>query len=151
MRRQVLPRGIGKIEVSAVSLFSEIRAGETVNTTLTVKNTGTRRLDTIRLYAEGPLGWRTEIVPDEIPSLDLRREANVELRIAPAAGVAVGDYEVRIKTESFAYNRRVPSEDKIYRLSIKPRSNPLGTGALILALFLLVAGAVAFTIKLTRR
>ncbi len=148
---EVVPRGIGKIEVAAATLFSEIKAGEQVKAKLTLRNRGTRQLDTVRLIAEGPLGWKAEIVPGSIPSIGLNQEAEVELQVTPPEDVAVGDYEVRIRTESFAYNRRVPSEDKNYRINVKPGSNLVGTFLLILALCALVVGAVLFTIKLTRR
>lgn len=148
---EVVPRGIGKIEVAAATLFSEIKSGEQVRAQLTLRNRGTRQLDTVRILAEGPLGWKTEIVPDRVPSIELGKEADVELRVTPPEDVSVGDYEVRIRTESYAYNRRVPSEDKNYRINVKPGSNLLGTLLLILALCTLVAGAVFFTIKLTRR
>jgi len=62
-----------------------------------------------------------------------------------------GTYEVRIKSESYAYNRRVPSEDKIYRVSVKAGTNVWGTTALIGGLLLLVVGIVVLGLKLTRR
>jgi hypothetical protein len=49
VRLVVIPRGVGRIEASAVSLFSEIQTGETVDTNITIRNTGTRRLDNIKL------------------------------------------------------------------------------------------------------
>ena len=112
---------------------------------------GLRRAVAVRLIAEGPLGWKAEIVPDRVPSIELGKETDVELRVSPPDDVSVGDYEVRIRTESYAYNRRVPSEDKNYRINVKPGSNLVGTFLLILALCALVVGAVLFTIKLTRR
>jgi len=151
VRLLVIPRGVGRIEVSAVSLFSEIQTGETVETSMTIRNTGTRRLDNIKLTTEYPLNWRTELTPDIIPSLDINKEAVVRLRIVPPADVAVGEYEVRIKTESYAYGRRVQSEDKIYRVSVKARTNILATAGLIGGLLALVVGIVIFGVKLTRR
>ncbi|MCP4590660.1 MAG: hypothetical protein GY842_07945 [bacterium] len=151
LRLEVIPRGMGKIEVSAPSLFSEIRVGESVSSEITVKNTGTRRLDTVWLSAEAPLGWQATITPDVINSLEIKREETTRLTITPPPDVPIGDYEVRIKTESQAYNRQVPSEDKVYRLSVKPRPNVIGTSLIALALVALVLGAVAFGVKLTRR
>ncbi len=151
VRLEIIPRGVGRIEVSAVSLYSEIQVGEAVETNLTIRNTGTRRLDNIRLTAEYPLNWQVELVPDIIPALEINREERVQLKILPPPDVPVGDYEVRIKTESYAYNRRVPSEDKIYRVSVKARTNVWGMAGLIGALLLLVIGIVVFGIKLTRR
>lgn len=151
VRLQVIPRGVGRIEVSAASLYSEIQTGETVETNFKIRNTGSRRLDNVRLTADVPLNWRSEIVPDIIPSVDVNHEQTVRLKVIPPADVPVGDYEVRIKTESYAYNRRVPSEEKIYRISLKAPPNLLGMGALIGSLLALVVGIVIFGVKLTRR
>jgi hypothetical protein len=151
IRLVILPRGIGKIEVSAVSLFSEIPKGESVETSIKIRNSGTRRLDNVRISAEPPLNWSVEVTPDLVGALDIDREASVKLRMVPPHDVPVGDYEVRLKTESYAYNRQVPSEDKIYRISVKARANIWGTAALIGGLLILVLGLVIFGVKLTRR
>ena len=151
IRLVILPRGIGEIEVSAVSLFSEIQKGESVETSFKIRNSGTRRLDNVRISAEPPLNWSAQITPDLIAALDINREVDVKLRMVPPPDVPVGDYEVRLKTESYAYNRQVPSEDKIYRISVKARTNVWGTSLLIGGLLILVLGLVIFGVKLTRR
>jgi hypothetical protein len=151
VRLVVVPRGVGRIEVSAASLFSEIQVGQFVETRLVLRNVGTRRLDNITLSAESPLNWRVEFEPDLIPALEINREAEVRVRIVPPPDVSVGEYEVRIKTESSSYGRRVPSEDKIYRVSVKAQTSLWGTVGLIGGLLLLVIGIVVFGIKLTRR
>ncbi len=150
-RLLIIPRGVGKIEASAASLYSEIQIGETVETNITIRNTGTRRLDNVKLTTEYPLNWRVDVVPDNVPALEINRESAVKLRIVPPSDVQVGDYEIRIKTESYAYNRSVPSEDKIYRVSVKAQTNVWGTAALVGGLLLLVIGIVIFGVKLTRR
>lgn len=147
----IIPRGVGRIEVSAVSLFSEIQTGESVETTIMLRNTGTRRLDNIKLTTESPLNWRVDLQPDVVPALEINREETVKLKIVPPSDVVVGDYEVRLKTESYAYGRRVPSEDKIYRVSVKAQTSLWGTVGLIGGLLVLVIGIVVFGIKLTRR
>ncbi len=151
VRLVIIPRGVGRIEVSAVSLFSEIQTGEAVETNIMIRNTGTRRLDNIKLTTEYPLNWRVEVRPDIVPALEINREQTVTLKIVPPPDVPVGDYEVRIKTESYAYGRRVPSEDKIYRVSVKAQTSLWGTVGLIGGLLLLVIGIVIFGVKLTRR
>lgn len=147
----VIPRGVGKIEASAASLYSEIQTGEAVETNITIRNTGTRRLDNIKLTTEYPLNWRVEVSPDIIPALEVNREFPVKVRITPPSDVQVGEYEVRLKTESFAYNRQVPSEDKIYRVSVKAQASVWGTAALVGSLLVIVTGIVIFGVKLTRR
>ncbi len=147
----VLPRGVGKIEVVAASLFSEIETGQSVETTFTVRNSGTRRLDNVKLTTDAPLSWRAEIDPNVVPLLESNQESVVGIKILPPPDVTVGDYEIRIKTESSADNRRVQSEDKIYRVSIKARTDLLRTSAMGGGLILLVLTILVFGIKLTKR
>ena len=44
-RLSILPRGVGRIEVSAPTLFSEIRTGETTESRMTIRNTGTQTIN----------------------------------------------------------------------------------------------------------
>lgn len=151
VRLEVTPRGIGKIEVSAPSLFAEIESDATVSSYITLKNTGTRKLDNVRLWTEQAQGWKTRIEPELIPDLEKDRELQVKLTIIPPEQASIGDYEVRIKTESYAYNRRVPSEDKIFRVSIKGSTNLLGTLGIIGILLGLLTATVIGGVKLMRR
>jgi len=151
VRLLVLPRGVGRIEVAAPGLFSEILTGETVEAKMTLRNTGTRRLDNIRIRAEAPLHWRVEIEPDIVETLDVNRESEVKFRMIPPDDPVVGDYEVRIKTESYSYNRAIPTEDKLYRVSIKARPNVWATTGLFAGLLIILAGVAVFLVRLTRR
>lgn len=151
VRLLIIPRGVGRIEVTAPSLFSEIETGQAVVTKFTIRNTGTRRLDNVKLWAEYPLNWRAQVEPNIIPSLDINKEEVVTLTVSPPGEVTVGDYELRLKTESFADNRRVQTEDKTYRVSIKAKTNLMQIGAVSGTLLLIVSGIIAFGIKLTRR
>ena len=151
VRLLLLPRGVGKIEVAAPSLFSEILTGDTVEAKMTLRNSGTRQLDNIRIRADAPLNWRVEIEPDIVETLDVNREAEVKFRMIPPENAVVGDYEVRIKTESSSYNRAIPTEDKLYRISIKTRPNVWATTGLFAGLLIILAGVAVFLVKLTRR
>ncbi|MFL6196615.1 MAG: NEW3 domain-containing protein [Thermoanaerobaculia bacterium] len=151
LRLEVIPRGTGRIEVMAGSLFSQVKSGENVETTLKVRNTGTRRLDNVQLEARAPLGWQVVMDPPVVPALGIQQDRDIRLRILPPRDVAVGDYEVRIKADSYANNRQVPSEEKIYRVSIKARSSFWGTGAVLIGLLTLVVGIAISGVKLMRR
>ncbi len=151
VRLAIVPRGAGRIEVSAASLFSEITSGDRVDANLVIRNTGTRRLDNIKVSADAPLNWRVTLQPDIVAALDINREDTVRMRIEPPPDVSVGDYEIRLKCESFAYNRQVPSEDKIYRVSVKARTNLLAILGLLALLTGLVAAIIVAGVKLTRR
>jgi hypothetical protein len=151
VRLELIPRGVGRVEVQAVNLYHEIRVGQNVSMEVRVKNTGTRKLNNIRVYSDLPLNWRVDIAPDLIASLEQSKEEVVKIQFLPAADVAVGDYEPKIKTECVADNRRVESEDKIVRIHISSKTNVLGISVLIVLLVGLLVGIVVFGIKLTRR
>ena len=151
VRLELVPRGIGKIEVQAVNLYHEIKVGDKVEMEIRVKNAGTRILNNIRVSTDLPLNWRSEVKPDLISVLEQGKDEVVTLSFLPPADVAVGDYEPKIKTDCTADNRSVESEDKIVRVHIASRTNILGLSVLILLLVGLLVGIVVFGIKLTRR
>lgn len=151
VRLEIIPRGVGKIEVQALNLYHEIKVGENVKMEVRVKNTGTRLLNNIRIYTDLPLNWRSEVKPDLVATLEQNKEEIVNIDFIPPAEVSVGDYEPRIRTECIAANRRVESEDKIVRIHISAKTNVLGITALIVLLIALLVGIVVFGIKLTRR
>jgi uncharacterized membrane protein len=148
---EIIPRGRGKIEVRANSLYHEITTGKEVSMDITVRNGGRRRLDNIKISAEKPLGWQTEITPDVIKSLDPEKEETVNIRIIPPKDGGVGAQEVKIKTEAMADNRKVETEDKTVRIQVIAATSVFGTILLILALLGLVGGIVWFGMKLSKK
>jgi hypothetical protein len=151
VRLQLIPRGVGKIEVSAPSLYQEIRVGEQVDLNLTVKNTGTRVVHNIHVSTENPLNWRTALTPDTVAKLEPNQEEIVHVKIMPPTDVGVGDYEVKIKTDAISNNRKVPTQDQSDRIHVMAPPNVLATAGLVGLLLALVGGIVVFGIRLTRR
>lgn len=151
VRLELIPRGVGRIEVQALNLYHEIKVGENVNMEVRIKNSGTRRLNNIRIYTDLPLNWQVEINPDLIPDLEQDKEEIVKIEFIPPEDVSVGDYEPKVRTECIADNRRVESEDKIVRVHISAKTNVFGITVLVLLLIGLLVGIVVFGIKLTRR
>jgi hypothetical protein len=151
VKLELIPRGVPKVEVQAVNLYHEIKVGENVSMNVTIKNTGTRTLNNIRVFCDLPLNWRADIQPDLISTLEQSKEEVVNITFRPPDGVSVGDYEPKIRTDSVAENRRVESEDKIVRIHISSKTNVLGITVLIVLLVGLLVGIVVFGIKLTRR
>ncbi|MCX6572223.1 MAG: NEW3 domain-containing protein [Candidatus Aminicenantes bacterium] len=151
VKLELIPRGVPKVEVQAVNLYHEIKAGDNISMEVTIRNTGTRKLNNVRVYCDLPLNWRVEIKPDLLPTLEQNKDEVVSIKFLPPAGVSVGDYEPKIRTDAVADNRRVESEDKIVRIHITSKANVLGIGALVLLLVGLLVGIVVFGIKLTRR
>ena len=151
VKLELIPRGVPKVEVQAVNLYHEIKVGDTIAMDVTIRNTGTRKLNNVRVFCDLPLNWRVEIAPDLIATLEQNKDEVVKIRFLPPDGVSVGDYEPKIRTDAIADNRRVESEDKIVRIHITSKANVLGIGALVLLLVGLLVGIVVFGIKLTRR
>ncbi len=148
---ELIPRGVPKVEVQAVNLYHEIKAGDNISMDVTIRNTGTRKLNNVRVFCDLPLNWRVEIKPDLLATLEQNKDEVVSIKFLPPDGVSVGDYEPKIRTDAVADNRRVESEDKIVRIHISSKANVLGIGALVLLLVGLLVGIVVFGIKLTRR
>ncbi len=151
VKLEIIPRGVGKVEVQALSLYHEIKEGQSVKMEVRVKNAGTRRLNNIRVSTDLPLNWRSEIRPDLIASLDQGKEEIIAIEFIPPEDLAIGDYEPKIKTECIADNRQVEAEDKIVRIHVSAKTNVIGITLLVLFLVGLLVGIVIFGIKLTRR
>ena len=96
-------------------------------------------------------GQTTTIVPDLVATLLPGKEETIGVTITPPPDVSVGDYETTIKTEAFASNRKVDSEDKKIRIHVTSSANIVGTAALILLLVGILVGVVVFGVRLSRR
>ncbi|MBN1294108.1 MAG: hypothetical protein JXB48_19890 [Candidatus Latescibacteria bacterium] len=151
VKLELVPRGVGRIEVRAPSLYHEITVGDSIQMDVTIRNDGTRRLDNIRIATDNPLNWRSIIEPDLIRSLDPEKEQIVHMTFIPPDDVGVGAQEVKIKTEALADNRRVQTEDKTVRIQVQAKTPILWTAVLIMLLIGLVLGIVIFGIKISRR
>ena len=151
VKLELIPRGVGKIEVRALSLYHEITVGERVEMDITIRNVGSRRLDNIKISTDNPLHWNADIQPDLIKSLEPEKEEIVHLVIIPPSDVGVGAQEVKIKTEAMADNRSVETEDKTIRIQVEAKTQVFWTAMLILLLIGLVLGIVVFGIKISRR
>jgi hypothetical protein len=151
IKLELIPRGVGRIQVRATNFYQEIKPDEKVTMNLTIYNDGTRRLDNIKVQTDVPLNWISSVVPDLISSLMPGKEEIVSVTITPPPDINVGDYEATIKTESFASNRKVESEDKKIRIHIASSSNIFGTAILIILLIGILVGIVIFGIRLSRR
>jgi len=151
LKLELVPRGVGRILIKASNFYQELRPGERVQMNLTVYNDGTRRLDNIKVQAESPFNWTATIVPDLVATLLPGKEETIGVTITPPPDVSVGDYETTIKTEAFASNRKVDSEDKKIRIHVTSSANIVGTAALILLLVGILVGVVVFGVRLSRR
>lgn len=151
IKLELVPRGVGRIQVRATNFYQELVIGNATQMTLTIYNDGTRRLDNIKVRVDAPLNWQSSVAPDLISSLMPGKEEIVAVKLTPLTDIEVGDYEATIKTESFANNRRVESEDKKMRIHVSANANIFGTGALVLLLVGILGSVVWFGLRLSRR
>jgi len=148
---ELIPRGVGKMEVVLSTLYFPVKAGESIPIKAMIKNTGTRRLDNISVRTEAPLYWDVLVQPDLIRTLDVGKEQAVELTVQTAEDAGVGEMTVKIKADAMADNRKVESDDKEITIRIEAGTNIFGTLILIFLFLVVTVGMVVFGIKLSRR
>ncbi|MCG8608861.1 NEW3 domain-containing protein, partial [bacterium] len=151
VKLDLVPRGVGRLLVRAPQLFHSIKPNETVSVGIELVNEGTRRLDNIEIEADPPLNWIKQIEPSLVPALDISKERRVDLSFTPPADVAVGRYEVRVRTTSLSDNQPIAGEDKTITIEVQPEANVLGTAIIVLLILGLVVGIVLFGVRLSRR
>lgn len=148
---ELVPRGVGRIEVRTANLYHEVERGEAVRMEVDLRNSGSRRLDNVRVEVETPLHWTARVEPAFVAGLAVDAEQRVSLTLEPPADVAVGDYEARIRTRSAAADRRVETEDKTVRVHVAATTNWWLTGLLLTLLVALIGGVAVFGGRLARR
>ena len=148
---ELVPRGLPRVELRALNLYHEVAAGDSVVTEVVVRNSGSRRLDDLRLRADPPPGWRADFAPPALSALPVDAERAIRLVVRPPRDAGVGDYEARIRVESAAADRRLETEDKILRLHVADRGTPAGSATILLALLALVAAVAVMSRRWTRR
>ena len=151
VRLELIPRGKGELELRAANLYHQITRGDSVVMDLTVRNTGSRLVNTVRITPDLGADWRGTVTPELIPEVPIDGEARVRLVLVPPPDVAEGDYDVKLRTDALSADRQVDTEDKTVRVHVVPPASWLGTSLLVVLLVGIVTGMVAFGLKLTRR
>lgn len=148
---ELIPRGVGKLEIEAANLYHEIKKGEEVSFKFKTRNGGTRRLNNLRFWFDLPLNWQARIEPESIASLDPGQETLLSVHLVPPSDVTMGDYEPKLKSEGDSDKRHLEGEEKIVRVHISERVSLWGVGFLVLLLGGVLTGIVVFGLRLTRR
>ena len=151
VKLEVLPRGTGKIQVAMPQLYHSIEASGSATVRADIVNEGSDRIDNLEIKLDLPLNWRREIVPQEIESIEIGKETSISMIITPAADVAPGKYEVRMRTSGISNGQPITTEDKTITIEIKPETNLIGTLAIVVLLLGLVTGIVVYGVRLSRR
>lgn len=150
-RLELVPRGVGEIQVRVQQLFHAVGPGEAVTFSFELINEGSRRLDQVRIETDLPLNWQAVRTPEMVPVLDINAEETITLQVTPPPDVSVGKYEVRIRTTALSDEQPLRGPDKVVTVSIEQPANVWGTLLMVLLIVGLVAGMVIFGIRLSRR
>lgn len=150
-RLELTPSGTGKFEISFTTLYFEIKTGDRIDAKMTVKNTGTVRLDNVRFNVEKPYEWNVVMKPEEIDRIEPRKEIEVLMRIAPPEKVEVGAYEVKIEGTTDYEGAAVKSDQKNMRIQVSARANLMLNLMIIVGLIVFILIIAIVTIKLSRR
>ena len=125
-RLELVPRGVARVELRPATLALEARDDTATALSLTVRNSGSGRVDDLRLRADLPTHWTAEFRPATIGSLAAGDERRVAVTLHPPRGVAVGDYELRLGADAGAA-RRIDVEDKLVRVRVVGGGGLAGT------------------------
>jgi uncharacterized membrane protein len=148
---ELVPRGVAEMELWASNLYHEIKRGEEVTMSMTLKNIGTRRLSEIRMEVITPPRWREKVSPEVVGTLDLNGEREVRLTFIPPEDADVGDYEVKVKAGCEVEGRLIEIPEKTVRIHISAPTSISMSAILVIGLIVMI-GAVAFlTVKISRR
>ena len=148
---ELVPRGTAKADVRADNLFHEVRSGDSVRVHLTIRNSGSRRLDGVRVVVDAPIEWTAQAEPHAIDFLREGDTRQVDVVLVSPQTTAIGDYEVRIRVASSAQERELPSSDKVVRVHvIAGRSTGLLVGVAALAGIAVIV-MIRVTMRLARR
>ena len=150
-RLELIPRGVGKIELSFPTLYYELKIGEKVNTEVKVKNTGSVKLNNVRFKTEKPTDWTVDFSKDTIPEIKPREELKINITIVPPPKEEVGAYEIKVQAETDYEGTTVQTDQKDIRLQLSGKTNLTGNILLISVLIVAVIGIAIFTIRLSRR
>ena len=148
---QIIPRGRGELRLALDSLYFETRASKTIQTTLKVKNVGSRRLHNVRFSADVPGRWRTAIEPGLLSKLDVDEERLVQLKIDTGLSAKRGEFSVRLQSRARSGNTPLDIDDQVLRVKIVEDSNFVWVIAIVVLLVVLMAATVAVAVRISRR
>jgi hypothetical protein len=151
VRLEVIPRGKGELMVRAPLLFHSITPGDQVEMSIDLVNEGSHRLDNIVVDVDLPLGWRKELSPEVIQTLDIGQDKRMQLTFIPPDNIAEGKYDIRLRTTGMSNNEPITGEDKSVTVEVRAEANVFGTAIIILLLLGIVGGMVFFGVRLSRR
>ena len=151
VKLELIPKGIGKLEVLVSNRYQEIKVDDELKIRVEFLNRGTVAVQNIKASLDLPYEWEEEVEPKLIKILEPDERTPVDIIARPPIDIAVGEYELGIEAQGQVGTDNVESLEKNITIRIGARSNIAGNTILIGILVLLVVGIGLASIKISRR
>ena len=148
---ELIPRGVGKLELSVPNRYREIAPGSVVEVDATVRNSGTAAVQNVRFSAVLPHQWRARLEPEEVKELNPNAEMQLVALIEPGADLGVGEYDVRLQAAGEVGDVKVEAEDRTVSVRVQAKTN-LVAGIVLVVLLVGVLLVIGFiSVRISRR
>jgi hypothetical protein len=151
VKLELIPKGVGKLEVLVANRYQEIKIGEELQLRVEFLNRGSVAVQNIKAELDLPYEWESEVDPTLIKLLEPDERTLIRILTRPPHDIAVGDYELGVEAQGQVGNENIESLEKNITIRIGARSNIAGNTILIGILVLLVLGIGLASIKISRR
>jgi uncharacterized membrane protein len=148
---ELIPRGIGEIELIATQLYHDIRIGKRISTNFELRNTGTVPIYNIQTKLDLPYDWSGVITPDVVDVLEAGKEIRLKCESSSPEDAGVGDYEISVIASAYVDNRLIETDVKTMRVHLTAGTGYLGPLLLIVMVAGVIGGTVFLGRKLSRR
>jgi uncharacterized membrane protein len=148
---ELVPRGRAEVAIEASNFFTPAKMGEPIKWSFTLHNTGTVRLERIRVYTSPPMDWTVSVTPEKNIDLDVEAKQRVDAEIIPASDVVAGEYQMKVEARTLYEGRDVEAVAQIMHVKVEGKSNILIGSILMIVLIGMIVGVAVLTIKISRR
>lgn len=151
VKLELIPKGIGKLEVLVSNTYREIQVGEELHIRVEFLNRGSVTVQNIKAALDLPYQWQEEVDPLLIKRLEPEERTPIDIIARPPVDIAVGNYELGVEAQGQVGNENVESIEKNLTIHVGASSNIAGNVILIGILVLLVVGIGVASIRISRR
>ena len=151
VKLELIPKGIGKLEVLVANRYQEIKTGGELKILVEFLNRGTVSVQNIKTALDLPYEWESEVEPTLLKRLEPGERGPVTITARPPEDIAPGDYDLGIEAQGQVGTENIESLEKNITVRIGAQSNIAGNTILIGVLVLLVVGIGITSVKISRR
>jgi uncharacterized membrane protein len=137
-------RGNYDMELYAEKYRYEVNKGDSVTFPITVSNGGNAgALTNVKIEVEAPDGWKAEITPKTVASIQPDEKSVISVKVVPPANIVASEYKITVKVTS---DQTEKSDE--FHILVKEQSMVAVFGVLVLGL---VGGGVYYMFRKYKR